>query len=234
MSVSVRSRQLSKQHFAPNASYTALHDEKESAYDESLSALTTLTASRSLAMPSSNYQQVLTRQSSDSATMHSALSKRMTTGIGTVAYMAPEIVCCVLRMSALLVCCLVQLRHVDFSKKLKREKKRDKIEYDFAVDVFSFGCVLFEIMVATELHDALKTSKDVQQFVLQGKREQIPTEVLDALDVPDGYVALMNQCWAQHPTQRPHFKDIIVRLQRIGKSVKQKQRLSKSKQEPLN
>ena len=126
------------------------------------------------------------------------------------------------------------MRHVDFSKKLKRENKRDKIEYDFAVDVYSFGCVLFEIMVATELYDELRTSKDVQQFVLEGKREMIPTEVIDALGIPDGYVALMNQCWAQHPTQRPHFKDIIARLQRIAKGVRQKQRLNRVKPEPLD
>eukprot|EP01084_Bolivina_argentea_P001012 1870_1 len=111
------------------------------------------------------------------------------------------------------------LKYIDFTKKLKREIKRDKIEYDFSIDVFSFGGCLFEIMSSKELYESLSTSKAVQQFVLLNNREKIDKNVIDILNVPKAYCELMNQCWNHFAKDRPHFKDIIVRLQKIADRV---------------
>ena len=87
----------------------------------------------------------------------SRVTSHMTTDIGTVSYLAPEI-----------------LKYLDFTKKLKTQNIRDKIEYDFSIDVFSFGGVLFETMTGKELYQDLRTTKEVQTFVLSGNREKIP------------------------------------------------------------
>lgn len=91
--------------------------------------------------------------------------------------------------------------------------------YDFAVDVFSFGCVLFEIMAQKELYDDLQTAKQVQDFVLAGNREQIPEQIIKILRIPTSYLELTRNCMAHNPLERPHFKDIISRLEQIAKLV---------------
>ena len=112
------------------------------------------------------------------------------------------------------------LKYIDFTKKLSRQNKKDKIEYDFNIDVYSFGCVLYEIMSSKELYQDLKTGKDVQQFVLSKKREKIPNIAINTLNIPNSYCKLMNQCMNHNPKKRPNFKDIILRLQNIAKNIK--------------
>ena len=56
---------------------------------------------------------------------------------------------------------------MDFTK-VMMGLSRKRVEYDFAVDVFSFGCVLWEILVGSELYQSFSTAKQVQQLVLSG------------------------------------------------------------------
>ena len=190
-------RQISKQHFTPSISYTTFENNERKYNENNEKDINDIEDNDEITIDSTKDISILSHQSS--------VHKQMTTGIGTVAYMAPEI-----------------LRFVDFTKKLKRENKRDFIEYDFGIDVYSFGCVLYEIMCSKELYEDLKTSKDVQNFVLNGNREGIPKEVIDILNIPNSYSQLMNQCWSQQPSQRPHFKDIVIRLLDIAKQIKLK------------
>ena len=54
--------------------------------------------------------------------------------------------------------------------------------------------------------------------VMAGERLEVPPrEALPGPDTPgwaglDGYVALMQHCWAQAPEDRPSFQDIVVAL----------------------
>ena len=128
---------------------------------------------------------------------------QMTVGIGTPAYMAPEI-----------------LKNMDFETRMTAINVRKHIEYDFAVDVFSFGGVLFEIMASKDLYENIENGKGVQSFVLSGKREKIPKYALDILKVPQTYIKLMYQCWQTNPFKRPTFKEIAVQLHQILKQIK--------------
>lgn len=130
----------------------------------------------------------------------------MTNGIGTVAYMAPEI-----------------LEFIDFSNKMKRVFIRERIEYEFAIDVFSFGGTLYEIMVSNELYYDLKSAKAVQKYVLCKMREKISDLVIASLGVPMAYIALMNQCWAHLPCDRPTFEEIVLQLQHIVRKIEKEE-----------
>jgi hypothetical protein len=46
--------------------------------------------------------------------------------------------------------------------------------------------------------------------VLRGERPELTAD--DLKDVPDGYVALMKQCWQTEPNERPTFKQTMTML----------------------
>merc|ERR1712244_151705 len=129
-------------------------------------------------------------------------SKQMTTGIGTPSHMAPEL-----------------LKFTEFKKFGTANSQKSYSGYDFGIDIWSFGCVLFEIMTQKELYEKLETAKDIKQFVMEGKREKIPKEIIQILGIPQEYLKLMARCWAHDSSQRPHFKDIISRLEQIAKII---------------
>ena len=153
--------------------------------------------SRSLEMPLAN-------SAMDRSELHKprAMSKR------EIAYMAPEL-----------------LEHSEIELGSQGAANSTRVVYR-ATDVFSFGCVLYEILTAKKLYDReeckhddehkgdveqLQTAKDVQRYVLQGKRERIPKGVIS-----EACAALIRQCWAQHPVQRPCLDDIVSELQSTG------------------
>jgi len=117
-----------------------------------------------------------------------SISGTMTTGTGTVAYMAPE---------------------------MFRDLKKDTGNYSQAVDIFAFGVILWE---AVELDRAWKdvawTSRIIDK-VLAGERLPVRStwSASGALSRPPaGYLDLMRACWQDDPEKRPKFVRIAEAL----------------------
>ena len=90
-------------------------------------------------------------------------------------------------------------------------------DYTRAVDVYSFGMVLWELATRkTPWQDDIEDSEVETSFfnginhALQtGRRPTVP----DDLSVQHGaFVAVIHQCWAGDPVKRPSFTDVVCEL----------------------
>ena len=114
----------------------------------------------------------------------------MTAKHGTILYMAPELLVAIV-------------------------KKEKMVPMSFKTDIFAFGLVLWELMSEqipwTELLERpRKPGETVMQMVvkecIKGNRPTIPNM---RVMPPDNYVALINLCWAQKPSDRPSIGQAV-------------------------
>ena len=137
------------------------------------------------------------------------IARNMTTEQGTPQWMAPEMIEAVY-------------------------SGEDKAKYTQAVDVYSFGIVMWEVMTRHAPWKKYKRFFEVRFFfslyifplyehenrnyqtqqvwkrVLNGERPRIRDR--DAENAPRGFLTLMKDCWSQNPSSRPSF---IVALQTL-------------------
>jgi len=85
-----------------------------------------------------------------------------------------------------------------------------KREYSKKSDVYSFGVVIFEIVTQEDPWKDLNLTETVNKMVL-GERMPIPKDCA----FPPALEALMKQCWAEDPCNRPDFKKIIEYIENI-------------------
>lgn len=90
------------------------------------------------------------------------------------------------------------------------EVHRGESEYGGEIDVYSFGIVLWEIIMRSVPYEHLRTSWAVREFVVGGGRPTRPPPTLT-----EEYNDLMEACWRENPMTRPLFNEIVPRLQRI-------------------
>jgi serine/threonine protein kinase len=89
-----------------------------------------------------------------------------------------------------------------------------------ASDVFSYGVILYELLTWTVPWGGADFWEIVSALT-RGERLPIPDRA--SLPGPDtlrfaglaGYIVLMQRCWAQEPTQRPDFEEIVQCLRRL-------------------
>lgn len=74
--------------------------------------------------------------------------------------------------------------------------------YDNSIDVYAFGCILYNIFKKEPPFSELPNSFIVCSYVTSGKRPEIPS------DVPENYHKLIKQCWDGEPTKRPTFEQL--------------------------
>ncbi len=119
----------------------------------------------------------------------------MSTIVGSVQFLAPEI-----------------LQNIEFKANSRQAKSKGNSVYGFSADVYSFACVMWEVLTRREIYKG-KPYIDIQAFVLGGNRPAIMEKDLRGCPDPNFLLRLMDMCWAQDPLQRPNFPQIINMLE---------------------
>jgi len=154
-----------------------------------------------------------------SSTSSSVLNKRkfisfeaplMTTKIGTPQWLAPELLC----------------------------SDSENVSYSLPIDVYSFGCVLFELMcqkppwyfgadrATTILSHHFHSVFVLQEVLSSGDRPRVP-DVYSAV-APVGFQDLMFECWKRDSKRRPTFDSIFQDLKNMLKVATKENMLSTS------
>ncbi|KAF8056374.1 serine/threonine-protein kinase [Scenedesmus sp. PABB004] len=80
-----------------------------------------------------------------------------------------------------------------------------------AVDVFSFGVLMYELYAGQKPYKGAAPGPALARAIFQGLRPQLPAST------PPAYRALAEACWAGSPCARPSFTAIVQHLQ-VGRS----------------
>ena len=116
----------------------------------------------------------------------------MTSNVGTVAWMAPEI----------------------------NTGESPMASYSLAVDVYSFGMVLYELAEKRAPFSDETSRFDIMDKVSNGERPQIRSALL--LTQQPGYRELMEKCWDQKPELRPSMAEVVETLEELYSEERRK------------
>ncbi len=72
--------------------------------------------------------------------------------------------------------------------------------------MYSFAILMWAIIAQEQPYNEFKYAWDVADFVIQGKRLQIPDTC------PQVLRDLISQCWAQNPEERPTMSEVVKKL----------------------
>eukprot|EP01105_Mastigella_eilhardi_P010725 TRINITY_DN2495_c0_g1_i4.p1 TRINITY_DN2495_c0_g1~~TRINITY_DN2495_c0_g1_i4.p1 ORF type:complete len:211 (+),score=7.58 TRINITY_DN2495_c0_g1_i4:96-635(+) len=88
-----------------------------------------------------------------------------------------------------------------------------KSHYSDKADVYSFGCVMFEILTRSQPFFGLPTMR-IASRVVNGETPPIPPE-LPTYPGTSQYLQVMHGCWAQDPNTRPAFRELDATFQQF-------------------
>jgi len=152
---------------------------------------------RASSSSSSSRRMMVGRSSSSKMSNHPKVA--MTTAMGTIEYLAPE---------------LLEAIHI-FGRRgggaMEIDAKRATALYGYEVDVYAYSIIMWELATRRYPYEAVKTPRDVQQMVLAGLRLRLPA----GCRIPERYVSLMNKCWQEKPSSRPSFRSAAEILKDI-------------------
>lgn len=77
--------------------------------------------------------------------------------------------------------------------------------YTEKADIFSYGCILWELIFRKKPWEGVHSMKVIQQV---GAGKRLPLTNVPA-DTPPDILELIKLCWSQEPSQRPSFPQII-------------------------
>ncbi len=78
--------------------------------------------------------------------------------------------------------------------------------YGLSADVYSFGIVLWELAAHQTPWSSVNSIVGLAHLVESGQRPQIPVDG----SWPPQFVAIMQQCWAAQPSDRPTFSRLCA------------------------
>jgi serine/threonine protein kinase len=84
-----------------------------------------------------------------------------------------------------------------------------EVDHTTKVDVFSFGLILYEILLGHPVFTIDQTAFEIMGKITQGTMPDIPEQVLPAIK------AIILRCWSLDPTQRPSINDILENLRSL-------------------
>ena len=122
----------------------------------------------------------------------------MTAEVGSVAFMAPEL-----------------LKNLEFDSNGEFNGiggptlQHITIQYAFSIDIFSYGVILWEIITRDQIFNQYKSVDDIKKNVLNGIHPKIPNYC------PKEFKKLIQRCWDNSPINRPPFSYIKERLKRM-------------------
>lgn len=90
-----------------------------------------------------------------------------------------------------------------------------RIDYS-AVDVYTFGILLYEILAQRLAWDDIDRDTELYTAVAQGRRPTLPVDVGQC---PRGYYDLIEKCWHQDPSQRPSMLHVLQCLKEMDADV---------------
>jgi WNK lysine deficient protein kinase len=79
-------------------------------------------------------------------------------------------------------------------------------QYNEKVDIYSFGLILYEIVVGKPVFDPSLSMAQLYRKAVSGERPVIPRTVVSSVK------SLIERCWAVRPVSRPSFNDILMEL----------------------
>jgi len=89
----------------------------------------------------------------------------------------------------------------------EKRKKKEKKHYDSAVDVYSFGMVIYEMVSRNSPFADVNNLLQLKETVCDKKqRPPVPHDTLPLLS------SLMMSCWQHEPKKRPTFNEIVTIL----------------------
>ena len=88
--------------------------------------------------------------------------------------------------------------------------KEDDATINKMCDVYSYGCVLYELFEKKMPYHQEKNSLFLAMKVLEGLRPTITDT--DTSKIPKFLQDLMKACWLEDPEKRPQFEDCITAL----------------------
>jgi serine/threonine protein kinase len=87
------------------------------------------------------------------------------------------------------------------------EQYQEEIECTSKVDVFSFGLILYEILVGSPVFPSSMQPFPVMRKLLEGKMPPIPDKCGTVIQ------NLISRCWSLDPAKRPSFGEIFNAFQ---------------------
>eukprot|EP01006_Ploeotia_vitrea_P040268 TRINITY_DN66418_c10_g1_i1.p1 TRINITY_DN66418_c10_g1~~TRINITY_DN66418_c10_g1_i1.p1 ORF type:complete len:1178 (+),score=714.93 TRINITY_DN66418_c10_g1_i1:110-3643(+) len=88
-------------------------------------------------------------------------------------------------------------------------------KYTEKADVYAFGIILWEILTRLEPYEDKEPMQIVVEVVNNDLRPKIPHEHRNNVLLP-----LMQECWAPDPDERPGFKAVVERLEKLVNNEK--------------
>jgi len=81
-------------------------------------------------------------------------------------------------------------------------------------DVYGYGIILWELSSREEVYKGLESTQIIAKVANEGLRPPVPKHC--------PWSDVMTQCWAETPTERLNFNEVVVELKRISKELEEK------------